>query len=644
MNDQETPAHSEYKRHWYQFHLCGRLAYNPGTNSAVLIRDFHRRFGEKGNDLAALYHLTGKVLPLYNTFHKAVIPGPDLNTGGLLPFYLRIPTADPALFADCREYADATLNRTDLTKLTPPSVAAELGGLGREIIEKVRALRGVSLSAENHFVAEWEQTLLWAEITGCFALYHHAKICAALEMAYFSVTKDLNCLEKVLAFLKEARFCWTKLPSAIQCPEQRLLLLEDEKRIRNLLAEYRTRGVFLVGFDFGGLPVPTPSQELNQSVFPEYFVEEGFTLVHEQTTYDPERGYGWLNPTGLQATPAPTVRLGEHDLQITTETESNRPFSYDNLLFNKLVWSRTNASFQVDLNPGSYQVHLTFCDRSPKPRRHGPMQITLNDRVIVKDLVITPGQRIDLREIIEVSAGKLTLSFTCAPEADWFISALTIHPVAPVLTHRPITIWERGKPLAIQATVTGINPIGQVILNYQTENERGYHMVMMTPLSTDQFMATIPTVYLEQGNLINYYITAMDNQGIKASLGSFDQPFQVDLRNTIDHNPTFFHFPPGPDDKTLKCTVRPASESKVENVTIYYKNADYKINQVTLERENAEDEYGISLSRLEQLPDHGTSYRFVVKFNNGELALFPNPLTAVPYFQLKIGTGTGKTH
>ena len=146
-DEKELSTHWEYERHWYHFHLCGRLAYHPGTNGEVLIRDFHRRFGEKGNDLAALYHLTGKVLPLYNTFHAAVAPVPDLNTGGLLPFYLRTPTADPAFFANCREYVDATLNRTELAKFAPSSVAAELGRLGAEIIEKVQALQEVTLSA-----------------------------------------------------------------------------------------------------------------------------------------------------------------------------------------------------------------------------------------------------------------------------------------------------------------------------------------------------------------------------------------------------------------------------------------------------------------------------------------------------------------
>lgn len=636
---EEPLPHWDYARHWYQFHLCGRLAYYPGTNGAVLIRDFHRRFGEKGNDLAALYQLVGKVLPLYNTIHEEdLVPGPEFNTGGLLAFYLRTPSADPVLFADCGEYVRATLDRTPLSKITPPLVAAELNRLGKEIRAKVHTLREVTLNSDQVLRREWEQTLLWAELIGCFALYHGAKLQAASELAFFTATKDLNCLENALAFLKEARSCWERLPSTVRQPEQRLLLMEDEKRIQALLAEYRRRGLFIIGFDFGGLPVSSPSDQTNRSLFPDYHVEEGFVFVHPQTAYNPDVGYGWLDTKGLEATPAPAVRLGEHDLQIMT-AQTNSPFPYENQLLNKLVWSRTSASFQIDLSPGRYQVHLTFCDRSPEARRHGPMQISLNGQVIATDLVISPGKRVDLRETVDVPEGQLAVTFSCPPDQDWFISALTIHPVAPIITHKPVTTWERGKPLAIRTTVTGVKPIGQVILNYQTENERGYHMVIMTPVSADQFMATIPAAYLEQGDLINYYITAMDSGGREVSLGSYETPFQVNVRKTATYTPIFFHFPPAPEEMkeavTFKCTVRPAAE--VERVILYYKNAENKVNQVTLAREDAENEYGITISRPELLPDQIIKYRFVVHFNDGELALFPNPLTAVPYFELKTG-------
>ena len=125
----------------------------------------------------------------------------------------------------------------------------------------------------------------------------------------------------------------------------------------------------------------------------------------------------------------------------------------------------------------------------------------------------------------------------------------------------------------------------------------------------------------------------MDTGGKTGSLGSFDHPLTVMIRNTGAYTPAFFHFPPGPEEKTLKCTVRPASE--VEKVILFYKNADNKINQVMLEQEKTEDQYGIALSCLEQLPDQGTTYRFAVKFKDGKLALFPNPLLGMAFFSLK---------
>lgn len=628
----------EFERHWYQFHLCGRLAYQPETTGEVLIRDFHRRFGEKGNDLAELYRLTGKVLPLYHTIHDQPNSLPELNTGGLLAHYLRMPSGDPALFADVLEYSRALCNQTELAKVSPLAVAEELSQLGTEIRQTVQVLQGLTLHTGEIYAVEWEQTLTQAEITGCFALFHSAKLRAATELAFFMETSDPSCLEKALDCLKEARLWWEKLPFIARSAHSRLLLLEDEKRLQILLEEYRSRGAFLIGFDFGGLPASQGKERKN--IFPDYYIEEGFTFLPPQAAYDAEVGYGWLNTAELQATPAPVIRLSEEDLLLTKETGTNQFYPYENQLLTKSIWSRSPASFQVDLTPGSYQVQLTFGDRSPQARRHGPMSITLNGRKIAEELVVAPGKRVDLYENVEVTDGKLNLSFSCPPGQDWFISALTIRPVAPLIRHLPLNSWRRERPLTIQATVTGINPIGQVILNYQTENERGYHMIIMTPVGADTYLATIPTVYLEQGNVLNYYITALDNRGKEGSLGSFEQPFSVPVRKDGPSFPAIFHFPPSPADGdqtiTLKCSVRPATE--VEKVTLYYINGEKKENQVTMGAENTDNEYRVDLDRRQLLPEAILKYRFVVKLINGEQALFPNPLNSVPYFILKTGS------
>lgn len=630
----------EFARHWYRYILCGRLAYHPGTSGEVLIRDFHRRFGEKGNDLAELYRLTGKVLPLFHTIHKKPIPGSQFDTGGLLASYLRTPSGDPALFADCREYIRTILERTESTKIPPPVVVKELACLGQEIRQKAQELQNLTLYTSDEYVTEWKQTLEQAEMIGGFALFHSAKLQAAMELALFMETKDPFCLEKALHFLKEARLCWERLPFTARSADSRLLLMEDEKRLQILLAEYRKRGAFLVGFDFGGQPVSTDGEE-EKNIYPDYYIEEGFTFLHAQAAYDPEIGYGWLNTRDLQATPAPAVRLSERDLFLAKAAGINQFHPYENQLLNKLIWSRQPASFQVDLNPGAYQVQLTFSDHSPEARRHGPMRVTVNDRILADELVVSPGKRVDLRETIEVTDGKLIFSFSCPPDQDWFISALTIHPVAPLIRHIPLNGWIREEPLSIRASVTGVNPIGQVILNYQTENERGYHMLIMTPVGNNGYLATIPAAYLEQGHLINYYITALDNRGKEGSLGSFDQPFSVPVRQTGALSPTLFHFPPSPADGedliTLKCTVRPTTE--VEKVIIYYINEKNLTNQVMMERGDADDEYRVDLdlSGAQLLPPSLLKYRFVVKLKNGDQAFFPNPLISVPYFRLKMG-------
>ncbi|HBR28485.1 MAG TPA: hypothetical protein DD789_03485 [Firmicutes bacterium] len=633
----DLDTQGEYERHWYQFHLYGRLTYHPGTTPDVLIRDFHRRFGKSGNELADLYHLRSKVIPLYNWVQAGQGTRQKLNTGGLLPFYLRTPSCDPTYFADCREYVQATLNRTELPKVTPPAVADQFHQCGTEILQRVQQLQEETSRSDQFFELEWEQTLTEAENLGHFALFHSAKLRAATELAFFMETKDLFCLEQALSYLKKARLYWEKL-DFVHRFEGRLLILEDEKRLQILLDEYRTRDPFLIGFDFGTVPTSLPHNKAKSDIFPDYYIEEGFTFVDHLITYNPDIGYGWLNTTELKATPAPPVRLSEDDLLPTPAADTAALLPYENQLLNKMVWSRKPASFQVDLTPGFYQAKLTLCDRSPQARRHGPMSISINEQVITEELIVPPGKRLDLQVTVETRDGKLNFNFSCPPNQDWFISALTIHPVVPLITHTPVTTWVREKPLAIRATVTGVNPIGQVILYYQSENERGYHMLMMNSTVANTYVATIPTAYLEQGRMINYYITALDNQGKEGSLGSFETPLTVTVLKAGDYIPAFFHFTPNlkaeDDSVTLQCTIHPTAE--VDTVTLYYRNNwENRINQVRLEREHADDPYRTILSGSQVLPDCALQYRFVVKFKNGVLELFPNPLTSTPYFEIK---------
>lgn len=633
----DLDTQGEYERHWYQYHLYGRLTYHPGTTADILIRDFHRRFGKSGDELADFYHLRSKIIPLYNGIHHGQATRQELNTGGLLSLYLRTPVGDPTYFADCREYVQATLHQTELTKITPPTVADLLRQLGKEILERVQNLQEETPRTDQFFKLEWEQTLTEGKNLGYFALFHSEKLQAAIELAFFMETKDLFCLEQALHYLKEARMYWEKM-DFIHRLEGRLIILEDEKRLQILLDEYRTRNAFLIGFDFGAVPTSLPENKTNPDIFSDFYIEEGFTFVDHLITYNPDLGYGWLNTAELKATPAPLVRLSENDLSATPVSNNPRLLPYENQLLNKMVWSRLPASFQVDLTPGFYQIRLTLCDRSPQARRHGPMDITVNEQIITEDLIVPPGKRLDLQETVEVTDGKLCFSFSSLPNHDWFISALTIHPVAPVITHTPVTTWVRKKPLAIRATVTGVNPIGQVILNYQSENERGYHMVMMNSTEANSYIATIPTAYLEQGSYINYYITALDNEGKEGSLGSFDTPLTVTVRKDADYIPAFFHFPPNlkaeDDSITLQCTIHPTTE--VDTVMLYYRNKHENFtNQVKMERDHADEPYRTSLSQSQLLPDCLLQYSFVVKFKNGTLELFPNPLTSTPFFELK---------
>ncbi|NLW55425.1 MAG: hypothetical protein GX050_02165 [Firmicutes bacterium] len=633
-----------YERHWFFYHLFGRLAYNLRTAGDVLVREFHRRFGEKGNALVELYQLISKVVPLFNIIHQHQEPTPEQYTGGLLDYYLRIPVSDPVFFATIPEYTRTVTAGVTTDKISPATIAASLRQLGEEISHQVATLRDDSPQRDGVFLQEWQETLAEAEHLANFAFYHSRKLEAAIELSFITETSDLTSLNKALNLLSSANRFWEKnIRSAEQIDEtktdyrlpaaaaqKRLLLLEDVKRVKALRDEYQLRGHFIIGFDFGGLPCLSAEDTQLTAVFPDFHIEQGFTAVDNRIVYDPEKGYGWLDPSALQVVSSPRARLLEEHFQFPAKNTST---AYENQLVADFVWSRKPATFRVDLNPGTYRLQLTLSDRSAEMRRHGPMKFVANETVLAEELIITAGQRVDLQHELTVEDGSLLVNFDCLPHQDWFISALSISPVGPLIAHTPLTAAVREEPLVISASVSGSHPLRQVILNFQTESEEGYHMLSMAPQTKNLYFATIPAPYLKESRYVKYYITAYDKQGHEAAMGSKQLPFTITM-NTKDLTPSLFQFPPAvapaEQDLTLKISPRPLEE--VDKVILVYTGANEKEQQLTMERDPETEEYlGLipgSFLHAEQL----LRYRFIILFKDADVQLYPNPLQADPYF------------
>ena len=94
-------------------------------------------------------------------------------------------------------------------------------------------------------------------------------------------------------------------------------------------------------------------------------------------------------------------------------------------------------------------------------------------------------------------------------------------------------------------------------------------MLIMTPVGNNGYLATIPAAYLEQGHLIRYYITALDNRGKEDHRAVLISPFPYRSGKPALY-PNFVSLSAIPADGedliTLKCTVRPTTE--VEKVII----------------------------------------------------------------------------
>ncbi len=648
----------EYERHWYLYQIFGRLSFNPRTTGEVLIRDFHQRFGEKGNQLAEIYSLAGKVLPLYISLHiNKENPNcwPETEVGGVLDYYLRVPPGDPSLFSGFEDFTNNLLTGTITAKISPLYVAKYFKDLGTKILEKIKIIKDYLPRGGEDIIKEWQALLLDFSVLGNFSLYHGWKSQAALELSLFYKTKDLHSLNQAITFLKTARTFWEKMIKLTnEAYQQRLyiqpgitsthwskktiLLLEDEKRLKLLKEEYLKRPAFLVGFDFGS--PPTESNQDKTDVFSDFYVEQGFTPVNHLSIYNLETGFGWQDIKGLRSVSSPPMRLNDQDLSPLWDNYSKQgnilPYPYENLLINNLVWSRKPATFILNLNPGSYLLNLTFCDRSLEARKHGPMTIKANNRVLAENLTINMGNRVDLREIVEIQDGKLEIEFSCAPQQDWFVSALSISPVTPIIAHTPILHWDISKkPLAIHATVWGIHPIQQVILNYQWEKERGYHMVVMKQVAPHLYCGKIPAAYFDSVSKINYYFTVLDNQGQKVSHGSYGSPLSVVLAKQENQSPFFFHSTPAKttyQDLKIKFSARPVET--VKEVLLLYEVEGNKLKQLIMEKNNNEFEGLIPCSEF--LPGCSIKYRFAIVMNKGMVLLYPNPILASPYFTVQV--------
>ena len=169
-------------------------------------------------------------------------------------------------------------------------------------------------------------------------------------------------------------------------------------------------------------------------------------------------------------------------------------------------------------------------------------------------------------EIITIKEGEhLAVEFSSRQGADWFISALTIRPAAPLIAHSP-AVLKPGFSQVFQATVTGVNPVTGVTLHYQAAAAGGYAQTPMRPAGNGLYRCELPPPATADGKITAYYITAFDNEGGEAACGSPEAPLTPRWQRPVRQIPYLIHHPPE------KISPQPGSAYGAQPITVTSRN------------------------------------------------------------------------
>ena len=490
----------EWERYWLYHLLFGRLTYNRASSADVWMRELRKRFGELAPIVLETYATASRVVSYLIRFTMSdpnMYIWPEADTGGLLDFLIATPPSDPAVM---KSFARAAGERMTgiLTGGTGPAEASaylrEVGTRCGELVSRIR--EAIDSDADSDADSdggvparkELRSTLIDAEALGELALYHAEKILAGESLALSYAGGGSWPLEEASTRLSAATPHWHRLASVTDgvytdrqvtgpidsghWKDKLVLVREDEERLSERLAIDRRYAGAIRAFDFGGVPdgvwSPSRIREMDRC-----YIERGFVGVDAHHRFGPaENGwtYGWSRDLPNRSATAPGARFCDwhtdslfRDTMKPSRFERLTPFTDE--LYRDYVGGDGPATFRISLSAGRYELILAFCDRSVSPADHGPFSVRVEGVDVVKRLRVGVGERHEIREIVEVGRANLTVAFMCDDGADWFVSALVVRSLDPVIAHVPVWTVVRGEEVVFRASVACPDRIEQLAVH-----------------------------------------------------------------------------------------------------------------------------------------------------------------------------------
>ncbi len=209
----ELSGQPEVNKHWFNFMLWGRLAYNNTLNNDFFIHKLNTHFPQvNGGELFNAWQCASKIVPKVNCFHWqdwdyqwSVEVCLDERTGfNTVLQFMDNPTLAGSNMLNPSSYARSLANGSVQNKITPWQVADSLNIFADKALAMVPALKHKRNSAE---LANLIDDI---EAQAYLGKYYAVKIEAATELALLKASKDEQHREKAVLKLKKGIEFWTK--------------------------------------------------------------------------------------------------------------------------------------------------------------------------------------------------------------------------------------------------------------------------------------------------------------------------------------------------------------------------------------------------------------------------------------------------
>lgn len=657
----------EYERYWFYYLLFGRLAYNPETSPRVWRRELESRFGAKAELVEKAYGFASQIISFmirYQMNDPNMYSWPEIDTGGILDYYMDTFPSDPAVMDRISEAALQRVTGRQSAKMTPEEASKYMENIGNQCLEVVRELES---SAAHH--REMASTLLDVGILGSMALYHASKIRAAEHLALYYSTKDYATLKQAHSFIQSASKCWEECvrladgkyyDHMVTGPidsghwkDKLVLVRDDERRVEELIALYEDFGPFDYAFDFGGTPKYRSRENMMFSIHREYHLEKHFLEVNSDTGYTPARGYGWSGGARVRAYAHPPVRISDRDLDVkrrdTGMEYKDNLSGYKNALCDDYVWANVPVSFLVDLPNGLYEVALIVVDSSTNGRDHGPMYAQVNGELLIDGQFIPKGKKVVVKKPVEIRGGRLTLQLWAESGKSWVIAGLVINRAGVELSHVPPVMAGPTEGLPIEITVKetldSVKALWANVCQCGNDNDfadAGLSSATRVPLSIKApyvYSGIIPQELLVDGGELVYSFEAEGVSGNRYDLGS-EEPFRVpviageDSDIQIEHQPV--HEAVWGSDIAVRCRI--ASRHPLKHARLHYRHVNqyHSFRVATMELVDAtQGVYEATIPGCYHDAAWDLMYYLEIVDEAGNGTFYPNPQKETPYIVIR---------